>query len=276
MHMQRVTRSHFSRKAIFASLVASLFAAGCGAPEQSSSESKDIFSNDVKTRRRATADEMRWTVFMHGCTGSLLSNKYMLTANHCNPSAGARYTSGSNVAAGKGDDIEVVRVAENSSSLDYLIVEIKWLSGEPTPGQKYSPRVSTKASDLTIGRDGIGTRLITVGFPLDKRQDPTFAEGWAKQYSGDSLYYNIGSINGNSGGAVWRSTDHMLVSQTNFGNHAYGQSGWNNNNPEGAMDWNGGSATHRVYAQSAIMKEIFPGGNNKYADDNGNLTVRQR
>jgi len=63
----------------------------------------------------------------------------------------------------------------------------------------------------------------------------------------------------------------MLVSMTNFGPHSYNQQGWNNNNPENANAWNGGAAMHKVYAQSALLKTLFPGGINAAVDENGDL-----
>jgi hypothetical protein len=85
------------------------------------------------------------------------------------------------------------------------------------------------------------------------------------------LYYNIGTINGNSGGAVWKWPEMMLVSQTNFGRHSYGQVGWNNNNPEDQNAWNGGSRMDVIYKQSELLKQVFPDGKNKFTDESGRL-----
>lgn len=243
---------------------------GCGGTE-TQSQLSDIYTNDRETRRDATADETAWTISLGGCSGSAISAKYILTANHCSPAAGASYKSGPAVAGRKPADIRVVRVAERSSSLDYSIVEIRWVSGSPTPGQKYTPKISTAADDLVMGTDAVATKLETVGFPIDRQQRVTHAYGFSKRYGGNNLYYNVGSINGNSGGAVWRSSDKMLVSLTNSGPHAYNQPGWNNNNPENANAWNSGAAMYKVYAQSALLKRLFPGGVNAAADEHGDL-----
>lgn len=244
--------------------------AGCGGAE-TKSQLNDIYTNDAETRRDATTEESSWTISLGGCSGSAISAKYILTANHCRPAAGASYKSGAAIAAGKPADIKAVRVAERNSNLDYSIVEIRWVSGSPTPGQKYSPKISTSADDLAMGTDAVATKLETVGFPIDRQQRVTHAFGFSKKYSGNNLEYNIGSINGNSGGAVWRAEDKMLVSMTNFGPHSYNQPGWRDNNPENPNAWNGGSAMYKVYAQSALLKTLFPDGVNAAADDQGDL-----
>jgi hypothetical protein len=243
---------------------------GCGETE-TQSQLGDIYTNDSETRRDATAEETAWTISLGGCSGSAISAKYILTANHCSPAAGKTYKSGPAVAARQAADIRVVRVAERNSSLDYSIVEIDWISGSPTPGQKYTPKISTSVDDLVMGTDDVATKLETVGFPIDRQQKVTHAYGFSKKYNGNNLLYNVGSINGNSGGAVWRSSDKMLVSMTNFGPHAYNQPGWNNNDPENPNAWNGGAAMHKVYQQSMLLKTLFPNGDNAAADDAGDL-----
>jgi len=243
----------------------------CG--EQTSSKLGDIYENDAQTRRHANPDEIIWTVDFNGCTGSMLSAKYALTASHCSPSSGRKAKSGSALLRAQSADMIVQQVVESSSNHDYAIVEIRWIEGTPPADQKYSPFISTKAEDLKFGKDAEATKLLTVGFPVDKDFDVTYAEGYAKKYSTNSLYYNIGTINGNSGGPVWRAEDHMLVSLTNFGSHAHGQPGWNHNDPENPNAWNGGTAFYKVFAQSETLRRLFPGGNNMYVDDSGNLEL---
>jgi len=259
---------------LFIALVsATLIITGCGGSE-TTSQLGDIYTNDAETRRDATAEESAWTISLGGCSGSAINAKYILTANHCSPSAGSSYKSGPAVAGRKPADIRAVRVAERNSSLDYAIVEIRWISGTPTEGQKYTPKISISADDLVMGRDDVATKLETVGFPIDRQQRVTHAFGFAKSYSGNNLKYNIGSINGNSGGAVWRFEDKMLVSMTNFGPHAYNQPGWRDNDPENPNAWNGGAAMYKVYAQSALLKRLFPDGINAAVDEAGDLMNR--
>jgi hypothetical protein len=230
----------------------------------------DIYRNDAQTRRPADAEQLLWTVRLSGCTGSMLDEKHLLTAAHCSPSAGSVWTSGACLAAGCTRDIRAVRRLENNSTLDFAIMEIEWTRPESKTAQKYPPMVQTRDDQITFGRDGEGSEIFTVGFPADKR-GAQHAVGTAKAYRGNSLIYNIGIINGNSGGAVWRTDNFMLVSQTNSGPRAYRQPGWNNNDPEDRNAWNGGGKMPAIYAVSAKMREIFPGGINPKVDETGTL-----
>ena len=252
--------------------LALLLGSACGGKGAEDSKLGDIYKNDVQTRHKATPEERAWVVNVGGCSGSMLNAKLLLTANHCQPQVGARYTTGAASNVGRSQDLVVERVAEANSQIDFSIVEVKWQSGAPTPGQKYTPFISTKASDLVFGRDGVGSKLFTVGFPVDKNSwGATYAEGYAKKYEDNYMLYNVGSINGNSGGAVWRAQDKMLVGQTNFGPHSHGQPGWDNNEPENPAAWNGGGAMYKALQASATLRDIFPNGNNRFVDDNGNL-----
>lgn len=248
-----------------------LILSGCGQRE-SESEFQDIYRNDALTRRTATSLEAAWTVSLGGCTGSMLSETRLLTANHCQPRAGANYTSGAALAAGKRLDLKAVRVLEASSKYDYSIVEVSWTNDSYKLVQRYTPFIQTKDSDIKTGLDSNAetSRLITIGFPTDKRT-VQYATGFAKRQKLTTLLYNIGTINGNSGGAVWKVPEMMLVSQTNFGPHSYGQPGWNNNDPENSNAWNGGGRMDSIYSQSSVLKDMFPEGKSRFADENGEL-----
>jgi V8-like Glu-specific endopeptidase len=158
-------------------------------------------------------------------------------------------------------DLKVTRVTERFTNFDSDIVEVQWNRLDSRWRQRYTPRVQTQDSDIVLGKDGTGTQLFTVGFPGDK-QKSMYAVGYAKELQGDFLNYNVASINGNSGGAVWTTEDYMLVSQTNHGPHQLGQPGWNNNDPEDKEAWNGGPRVNRLYDASATLREIFPSGTN--------------
>ncbi len=230
----------------------------------------DIFRNDSQTRVSAAKNDIRWTVRMGGCTGSMLSTKYLLTANHCSPRVGATYTSGGCLELGCTGDLKVVRIAERNSNFDYNIVEMAWSRVDSRWRQRYTPKVQTREDEVMVGKDGQATPLFTVGFPTDKNA-AMHATGYAKGRSGDYLQYNVASINGNSGGAIWKSDDFTLVSQTNHGPHQFGAPGWNNNDPENSRAWNGGPRMNLVYHQSAILKEIFPDGKNTRVSFEGYL-----
>jgi hypothetical protein len=265
---------HKQRLRVFASLALVTISLGaCGGHQDDSvhaSALMDIYRNDNETRRPATAEQVLWTVRLTGCTGSMLDDKHLLTAAHCSPSAGSVWTSGACLATGCTRDLRAVRRLESNTSLDYAIMEVEWTRPESKRTQKYPPMVQTKDDQITFGRDGAGTEIFTVGFPADK-PGAQHAIGTAKAYRGNSLIYNIGIINGNSGGAVWRTDNFMLVSQTNFGPRAYRQPGWNNNDPEDQNAWNGGGKMSAIYAVSAKMRQIFPGGINPKVDETGTL-----
>ena len=242
----------------------------CGS-ESKSSNLSDIYWDDAETRHAAEPDELVWTIKGSGCTASALSADYILTANHCSPKTGDKYKSGAAILNGMTNDIEVVSVAEKSSTHDYSILKIRWLRGKPTEGQKFTPFISTKPEDLKFGKGDLATPLFTVGFPVDRGLNPTYARGYSKKYSGSKLLYNVGSINGNSGGAVWTIATKTLVSMTNSGPHQHGSPGWNNNDPEKEAAWNNGVAFSKIYGSSTLLKQIFPLGDNKFVDENGDL-----
>lgn len=231
----------------------------------------DIFRNDAETRKAATTEALRWTVEMGGCTGSMLTPEYMLTANHCSPSVGSSYTSGGCKILGCRSDIRVAARQECSSAFDYCVLRVEWPNAEAKRMQRFPPSVQTLPEQLVFGRDGKATKLFTVGFPVDKGMRATYAEGWAKEYSSNFMSYNIGSINGNSGGAVYAYDTRMLVGMTNHGPHAHGQPGWNNNDPENPRAWNGGPRMDKVYAKSPTFQQLFPGGKNPLVNDCGQL-----
>jgi len=248
----------------------SLVLSGCGAP--TASEQHDIFLEDARNsdRRRAADPELRgWTISMGGCTGHLIAPELMMTASHCRPSAGAVYTSGASSNLGARGDIQVTRVLENSRSLDYAILQIRWRNGFPA-GQKFPPLIATSRSSVQVSSaPGQGDHIFTVGFPGDKTSTwgATYSEGQLKSVQGDALLYNMGIINGNSGGGVWRKSDLMLVSLTNGGPRKLGAPGWNQGRLDDPGSWNKGAAMWNIYAASAVLKSVFPGGRNRFASE---------
>src|SRR5690606_28490009 len=91
--------------------------------------------------------------------------------------------------------------------------------------------------------------------------------GFAKVTAQGRLVYNIGIINGNSGGGVWRKQDNMLVSLTNAGPRNLGNQGWNTGNADDPDHWNFGAGMWDVYGSSPTVRDTFPAGKNLYAAD---------
>ncbi len=241
----------------------------------------DIYKNDAQTRLAATPDQMLWTVDVAGCTGSMLTPRYLLTAEHCNSltKPGKTFTSGACLTLGCKDDIKVVSVAENNDDFDYQILEVTWNRTDSRALQRYAPKVQTRAAEVTLGKDGQATELFTVGFPGDKydttapvkKRVAMHAMGFAKDRKGRFLKYNVGSINGNSGGAVWKADDFTLVSMTNHGPHILKAKGWDQNDPEDSKAWNGGPQMDLVYDESELLQELYPGGVNPKIGKDGKL-----
>ena len=214
-------------------------------------------------RHPASTLELSWTVSMNGCTGHLIGPRHMMTANHCSPQAGSTYTSGAALAAGRRNDLRVKRVAESDRDLDYAILELEWIGAYPAT-QRFPGSVPVRREDAVTSIEADqGDEVFTVGFPADKSSwGATSSRGQLKGIEDGHIYYNMGIINGNSGGGVWRVRDHMLVSLTNNGPRAFGQPGWDKAeiNSRSLKDHNHGTAMWEIYRDSSLLKELFPGG----------------
>lgn len=241
----------------------------------------DIYKadNDPERRHKATAEEILWTVRVPGCTGSMLTPKLVLTAEHCGVSAGDTLISGSALlAAGDGKaepDMEVMDVLEFSDrrQYDYAILEVKWLNAEAKmpANQKMPSGIATKREDYVVSKEADkGDFVFTVGFPVDKKRKwgATFAKGQLKEHKEKFVRYNVGIINGNSGGPIYRISDNLLISQTNGGRKAHGMPGWKDNDVNDSKAWNHGGILAEVFQQSKLFKEIYPEGKNPHYKGN--------
>lgn len=234
----------------------------------------DIYTadNDPERRHKATAEEILWTVKIDGCTGSLLTPTLLLTADHCGTGAGDTFTSGSALLkAGDGKatpDIEVMDILEFDKKYDYAILEISWMNAEQKmpADQKMPSGIATKREDYVVSKEADqGDEVFTVGFPVDKRKwGATFAKGQLKEHKDQFVRYNVGIINGNSGGPIFRMSDKLLISQTNGGRKAHGMPGWNNNDVNNPKAWNVGGILAEVYQKSDLLKKIYPEGKNPH------------
>ena len=267
----RLTKSLSQSSTLRVAIIATIFS-GCG-PVASSSSTRDIFAQDLSTtgnerRRPATPIETFWTISMGGCTGHLIAPEIMMTAAHCNARVGATYKSGSAIVQKTRSDITVTQVMEDNKGLDYSILRIRWANMKPD-SQRFPSSIAFTRNSIEIAENGAnqGDMLFTVGFPTDKSSTwgPTYSQGQAKEESGNLLRYNIGIINGNSGGGVWRKSDGMLVSLTNGGPNNFGQGTWSGADAEDSTHWNHGAAMWKIYAASKVIRDIFPNGKNRYS-----------
>ncbi|SMF36422.1 trypsin-like serine peptidase [Pseudobacteriovorax antillogorgiicola] len=217
-------------------------------------------------RHDADQSELSWTVRNGSCSATLLNPQYLLTAAHCRPAVGELYTSGLAVGAGEENDIEVDEVLELNQDLDYTIARIRWPAGGPREGQQYPAYVATTVSDLWIDdRSNQGDLIFTVGFPDDKRSvwKATYAQGRAKRLAEGSLYYNIGVINGNSGGGIIKAENQMLIAVVKGGPSKFGTSDWDRSSKDQSQAWNFGTPAWLIYEASPLLRSLFPDGKNR-------------
>ena len=248
---------------IAALCLASAVVSACGF---SDSKTQDIFREDQNLERRhpATSDEILWTIDMKSCTGHLLAPDIMMTAAHCNPNVGDSYTSGSAMLRRISNDIRVTQILEYNPSMDFAILNINWTSGKAPSDQKFPPLVAVSPKDVSFKQiQTSGDELFTVGFPADQRR-ATYSQGTIQNVSGNLMLYDMGIINGNSGGGAWLKKNNMLVSLTNGGPNALGGAGWNTGSINDSNHWNHGIAMFQAYAASSTLRRIFPDGKNIY------------
>lgn len=235
----------------------------------------DIYlaDNDPERRHKATAEEILWTIKMNGCTASMLTPEYVLTADHCSVRLGDKFISGSALlAAGDGPepegDIEVVEFVEKDWKYDYAVIKIKWLNaeGKMPANQKMPSGIATKREDYVVSKNADeGDHVFTVGFPADKRKwGATFAKGQLKEHKDQYVRYNVGIINGNSGGPIYRISDELLITQTNGGPRAMGMPGWKDNDVNDPKAWNLGGILAEVFHNSEILQKLYPEGKNPH------------
>jgi V8-like Glu-specific endopeptidase len=221
---------------------------GCDQPQDPDSALNDVYQDD-SGRRPATAAEMLWIIFADGCVGQLIAKDQMLTAGHCLQMIGRRFSSGAALQRAGGDglraekDITGGQVLAESPQKDFAIMAVQFRD----PNALASQRIVTLASDAAQvqfnAAPGQGDPLFTVGFPADGRGRAMYSDGFAKEIDGHNVRYNVGIINGNSGGAVFRKADGLLVGLTNGGPSMIGQPGWNTKRKDDSNAWNFGVAS---------------------------------
>jgi len=239
---------------------------------QASETSRDIFTNTGQTRRQAQGAEFDIALGLNGCAGVLIGPTIGLSAAHCQ-NVPKNIKSGIALRDGLASDATIVRTLEigSAGNFDYWVFELKWKNGFPI-GMRLVPHIQTKENDLKIGANDTADKIYTLGFPADISQGRLIhSYGYGKNYSSSSLMNNISLINGNSDGGILRQNDYLLVSIVSGGPHAFQQPGWNNNDWNDSSHWNNGPALWKTYAQSNMLKSIFPNGGNKWLGRHLNL-----
>ena len=254
-------------------LSVTLFVVGCVESPQPRAKTSDVFKEDENSQRRrnATPDELLWTVKLNGCTAHLIAPEFLMTASHCLrvASPGTAATSGAALRSGSAPDLTLGDAAENDPTLDYAIIRVAWIGAVPK-ALRFPGSIAIRPTDVWLStQPGQGDEVFSVGFPVDHPQGAVYAEGNLKDVLGTQLRYNMGIINGNSGGGVWRKRDQMLVSMANHGPLKYGEAGWNGNDSQDSKHWNDGPPLWLVYKKSVILQNVFPNGRSRYASGAG-------
>ncbi len=234
-------------------------------PRPLSGADRDIFTNEKETRRPAQDREFEIALGINGCAGSLIGPNIGLSAAHCKMSGPIK--SGMALKRGLPADGRIGKTLEigSPSKFDYWVFEIQWNAGTMPAGMRLVPSVQREQDELKTGANETSDKIFTLGFPADIAKGKLIHSwGYGKQWSTDSLINNISLINGNSGGIIARESDEMLVSIVSGGPHAFGQPGWKGNDWNDASHFNVGPAMYLTYASSTVLKQIFPGGKNKF------------
>lgn len=238
-------------------------------PLQQGSYLKDIYSadeSDTSRRHEATALEINWTTRSSGCSGLLLSPTLVITAHHCALKAGSKMQSGWSVLTSSGADLLVDEVLEDNAILDYAIASVRWTS-PMSSAQTFPPFIATRAESVFASQvKNQGEHIFSVGFPDDKAKvwKSTYAEGQIKYFLNHKMYFNVGVINGNSGGGVLLKENFMFIGLAIGGTKAYADAGWDNNSVDDSKSWNYGTTSWAIYSVSPTLQKQFPNGKNSY------------
>lgn len=253
---------------VYLGVTAGLLSLSCK-PIRSTSALKDIYSADAideSRRHEANAQEVNWTIKAVSCSAILLSPTLVLSAKHCNLKAGDKLRSGWSVYTRGKIDLQVTELLESNAILDFAIAKVKFTS-PMSSAQTFPPFIAMSPEELYASKGkNEGDRLFSVGFPDDKDKvwNVTYAEGQLKTQEPNRIHFNIGIINGNSGGGILKKENSMLVGIAVGGSKSFNENGWNQNSLDDPAAWNYGTPTWAIYKASQVLRDQFPDGRNKY------------
>lgn len=235
---------------------------------QAVGSSRDIFTNSSSTRRVATTAEAALAIQVgSGCAGFLIGPNIGMSAAHC-VQAGTDVRSSVALARDLPADGRIVKTIEigTSKGFDLWVFEIDWDSKPYPKGIKIVPQVQVAKSQLRIGDNKSADALYSLGFPADISGGKLIiSTGYGKSDGEDGrAINNISLINGNSGGAIIRLKDKMLVSLVSGGPHRFGQAGWKDNDWNDSKHWNWGPAIWKWYQSSQTFQTMYPKGISRY------------
>jgi hypothetical protein len=179
----------------------------------------------------------------------------MMSAAHCGVVKGAKFKS-----AVDGTGLTVKKIIEQDGALDYFVALVEWDGAMPS-AQRHTQRLITSKEDVQVAA-AADDALYAVGYPGDKTTTwgATFSAGKLREATDTTIKFDVGIINGNSGGALRRQSDDALVGLTNNGRKNFGEDGWDKADVDNSVHWNSGSASWAIYAKSAVLQRLFPGG----------------
>ncbi len=235
---------------------------------QSFASTRDIFTNTNKTRRIANSKESALAIQVgSGCAGFLIGPNVGMSAGHC-VRAGTDIRSSVALADDLPADGQVGKTLElgTSKGYDLWIFEVKWDKGPYPKGIKIVPQVQVRANQLRIGDNNTADALYTLGFPQDISHGRLVLSWGYGKTDGENgrIVNNISLINGNSGGAILRLKDKLLVSLVSAGPHNFGDPGWDENDWNDPSHWNYGPSIHKWYQGSKVLQTMYPNGLSRY------------